>query len=88
MEAIFCNCFPILPNRLAYPEHIPKAKMKKHLYDSEEDLLPVLERVIGEKNISKKMEEYQNYVTQYDWSTLAPKYDAVMELVKFKIQME
>ena len=29
VEAIYCNNYPILPNRLAYPEHIPKSDQQK-----------------------------------------------------------
>ena len=32
VEAIYCNCHPILPNRLAYTDHIPSALHDIHLY--------------------------------------------------------
>jgi glycosyltransferase involved in cell wall biosynthesis len=81
VEAIYCNCYPILPNRLAFPEHIPETEKGNHLYNSEEDLLPLLKKVL-QKDILNKKGHYQNFVSQYDWSTLATKYDEALEKVK------
>ncbi len=38
VEAIFCECWPILPDRLALPEHIPSSMKQYCLYQSDQDL--------------------------------------------------
>ncbi|MCB0375508.1 MAG: DUF3524 domain-containing protein, partial [Sinomicrobium sp.] len=39
VEAIYCQCYPLLPDRLAFPEHIPTGKHEQHIYRNDEDLL-------------------------------------------------
>jgi len=74
VEAMYCNCFPILPNRLAYPEHIPKTRHHRFFYQSEEAFYQLLKKAI--LNIDQiRQETTQNFVKHYDWRTLAPIYD-------------
>jgi glycosyltransferase involved in cell wall biosynthesis len=79
VEAIYCNCYPLLPNRLAYPMHIPQEKSSLHLYDTEEELLHKMRALLGHYPDSVRLNTYQHFVAQYDWSILAPVYDEVME---------
>ena len=74
VEAIYTNCYPILPYRLAYPMHIPSEKHSQHFYYTDTDFYPLLKNVI--KNIEKiRRESYQHFVSHYDWCTLAATYD-------------
>lgn len=74
VEAIYCNCFPILPDRLAYPEHIPAAFKDRYFYQDSMDFYQKIKWAIT--NISEiRNARYQNFVAHYDWLTLAPKYD-------------
>ena len=78
VEAIYANCFPILPYRLSYPMHLPTKEHAKHFYYKEADFYPLLKNTI--KNIEKiRRESYQHFVSHYDWRTLAAKYDKEME---------
>lgn len=79
VEAIYCNCFPILPNRLAYPEHIPKKFHENHLFESEEELYEKLKFAIITTKRNQKSEALKNFVARYDWSILASLYDATFE---------
>ena len=79
IEAIYCNCFPILPNRLAYPEHIPKALHDDHFYENEEAFYIKLRNAVFNISIWKNGQSLQNFVSRYDWSTLAPHYDSTFE---------
>ncbi len=79
VEAIYCNCFPILPSRLAYPEHIPKEDHKNHFYKSDDELYQKLKSTILNLKGFKNSEFLKNYVARYDWSNLAPFYDATFD---------
>ena len=46
VEAIYCNCFPILPKRLAYPEHIPTQFHSKFYYENIDDFYQLLKWAI------------------------------------------
>jgi len=89
VEAIYCGAFPILPRRLAYPEHLcgksvegagAGGEYEKYFYDDFEGLLRSLEWAIVniEKvrgiNVSAK-------VAHYGWERMAPIYDREMEKV-------
>ncbi|MFZ6052285.1 tRNA-queuosine alpha-mannosyltransferase domain-containing protein [Halocola ammonii] len=71
IEAIYCKCLPILPNRLAYPEHITT---KDLFYDSYSELLSILKDKI-ESNISSEKVDNRNAVLHYDWEVTIREYD-------------
>ena len=79
VEAIYCNCFPILPNRLAYPEHIPPAEQPLHLYEKEEEFYPKLREAVLGIEAMRRQAAYQHFVAKYDWSILATEYDRALE---------
>ncbi len=74
VEAMYCHCFPILPNRLAYPEHIPANLHPSFFYKNEAGFYQLLKKAI--LNIDEiRQETTQSFVKHYDWRTLAPIYD-------------
>lgn len=75
VEAIYCNCYPILPNRLAFPEHIPKALHPPHFYESQEQFIQQMKAAHQQIEKIRQAPSYQNFVAHYDWSILAPQYD-------------
>ena len=79
VEAIYCNCFPILPNRLAYPEHISKNEHHNHFYKTEDELFEKLKHTILNTKKNQSFEMLKNFVSRYDWSILAPIYDSTFE---------
>ena len=81
VEAMYCQCFPILPNRLAYPEHIPKQFHHQHLYSTTEDFFQKIKTAVVNLNHTEAANTYQNFVAKYDWSTLAVKYDNALEKI-------
>lgn len=78
VEAIYCNCFPILPKRLAYPEHIPFTHHATYFYENEEDFYLKIKAAIQHMDVTRK-EATQSFVKHYDWRTLAPIYDKQLE---------
>ena len=79
VEAIYCNCFPLLPNRLAYPEHIPEEEHPRHLYEKEEDFYLNLKEAIHHIGEIRRKSSFQHFVARYDWSILATEYDRAFE---------
>ena len=78
LEAIYCGCFPILPNRLAYPEVIPLQHQGDCLYDDFEGLLTRLREVIVNVE-GTRQKSLRGHVERYDWTTVAPVYDSCLE---------
>ena len=81
VEAIYCRCFPLLPNRLAYPMHIPADKQATHLYHSEEGLYEKLAEALHHIEKIRQQDGIRHFVAQYDWSNLVHEYDGILENV-------
>lgn len=73
VEAMYCDCFPVLPNRLAYPEHIPKKIRRDYLYERGE-LTFRLESALRDFMMLRQV-DYQSMVKKYDWSEQVESYD-------------
>lgn len=78
VEAIYCECLPILPQRLAYPEHIPAVLQKATFYETDADFYLKLKQAILDFS-KKETVPFQQFVKRYDWRILAPIYDKKME---------
>jgi glycosyltransferase involved in cell wall biosynthesis len=77
MEAVYCGCYPILPHRLTYPELFPT----ETFYLDENELFD--KTVFALKNIETIRESsLQKTALKFDWSGMAPTYDAEMESVR------
>lgn len=78
VQAMYCNCYPLLPKRLAYPEHIPEELHPRFFYDDFDDLVGKLKNLI--MNIWEvRQADVQTFVAKYDWQRMAPIYDNVFE---------
>ena len=80
VEAVYCGCYPLLPRKLTYPELIPPEHHERHLYDGEDDLVERLRRAILEIEETRRVNLAQA-VERFDWSQVAPRYDAALEEV-------
>lgn len=65
VEAMYCNCYPLLPDRLAYPEHVEK----KYLY-APGQLYEKLKEAIENRKIFDG-----SYLSKYDWGNCIAQYD-------------
>lgn len=75
-EAIYCRCVPLLPNRLNYPALVPASQQGACLYPDDQ-LLPLLLRHLrGEA--AADTDTLRAHVAAYDWSAMAPVYDAAL----------
>ena len=77
VEAIYCNCYPILPNRLAYPEHLQNNEA--NFYTSFEQLCQRLEDAILDFN---NLADLDTCVKEYDWKEIIEEYDKKLKQIK------
>jgi len=74
IEAVYCDCCPLLPDRLAYPEHFPAAAKDDFFYSDYPDLLQKLKHRL--ECITRTRQEFPgSLVAKYDWTRMAPVYD-------------
>jgi glycosyltransferase involved in cell wall biosynthesis len=77
VEAIAHGNFPLLPDRLAYPEHIPAALKEMHLYRGLRSLEEKLSQyLLHPKPISHQLIEQ---VEVYYWTRIIDQYDTAFE---------
>ncbi|MGK0367580.1 MAG: glycosyltransferase involved in cell wall biosynthesis [Thermoproteota archaeon] len=69
VEAIYCGCYPLLPNRLAYPEHIDS---DDYFYNTEKDAYEILKGILEKK---KHLDFTPIDLSHYDWNQCIGKYD-------------
>jgi glycosyltransferase involved in cell wall biosynthesis len=74
VQAAYCNCFPLLPDRLAYPEHIPVENRKNHIYRDQAQMAAMLKERIQHIEETRSVET-RGFVSRYDWGVMAPRYD-------------
>lgn len=84
MEAIYCGCHPLVPNRLHYPELIPESLHKPLLhapvlYDTEDDLFHHLKDLLTGETKPLPKSSLQNVNKHLDWSKRIRKYDTLFE---------
>lgn len=74
VEAIYFGAYPILPNRLAYPEHIPAGLEERHLYDDFDGLVKRLSYAVSNIEEIRGL-SLRTHMERYSWKRLAPVYD-------------
>jgi len=78
IEGVYCNCIPLVPQRLSFPELVPEELWPEYGY-SHEDELDAL--VIKLKERLKRFprngqeEPLKSHIRQYRWEEMAPIYD-------------
>lgn len=87
MEAIYCGCHPLVPNRLHYPELIPSSLHKPLLhapvlYDTEDDLFKYLKDLLTGKTKPLPKSSLQNINKHLDWSQMIGRYDSLFNSLK------
>ena len=76
-EAIYCECVPLLPNRLNYPYLLPRTAYDACLYRSDDKLFPLLRSHLQGKH-TVDVATLRNHIAQYDWKVMSPRYDAAL----------
>ena len=83
VEAIYCGCQPLLPQRLAYPEHINTEYHQHCFYSDFDDLVRRLEGLCRVTTL--RQENLKAKVCRYDWSEMVDVYDEQFALMKTKL---
>lgn len=86
MEAIYCGCHPLLPNRLSYPELVPESLHRPLLhapilYDDEDELFDILGRVMKGEERPLPPSSLRQIPERLDWRTHVDGYDDLLEEV-------
>jgi glycosyltransferase involved in cell wall biosynthesis len=77
VQALYCDCAALLPDRLAYPEHVPAAAAASVLYQEDQLSDRLRELILGKR----QAQPLREFVGRYDWGALAPVYDDFLEKV-------
>lgn len=73
VQALYCHCTPLLPDRLAYPEHIPADSHASCLYQDDEALVERLRKLLVKPlTIDPSLPAH---VARYDWQEQIVAYD-------------
>ncbi len=79
VEAIAAGCFPLLPNRLSYPEIVPEEHHGTFLYESGRELRVKLARLLAGQGPWDRLARLADHVQRYDWANLVRVYDDAFE---------
>jgi glycosyltransferase involved in cell wall biosynthesis len=77
VEALYCDCFPILPERLTYPQFVPEALRARCLYRTQEELVARLAAALDDIQ-AIRASSLRPIAARYDWSVLAREYDRTL----------
>jgi glycosyltransferase involved in cell wall biosynthesis len=78
VEAIYMGCLPVLPDALSYPEIIPPSLHRQFLYREPSRLAEFLAGFLRRLPLEHR-EELRQAAARFDWRTLAPGLDAIVE---------
>jgi len=90
VEAMYCGVYPILPRRLAYPEHFVReyrvtpgeaaGVMEPFFYDGFDELVSSLERAVRDIDKTRRISRtLKARVARYGWDKMATLYDREFE---------
>jgi len=80
LEAMYCQTHALLPNRLSYPELLPKEFYNNCFYDSPDQLVAKLRWALLNPELAQHIgKALSRAVSKFDWRTVAPGYDGEFE---------
>jgi len=85
VEAMYAGCYPILPHRLAFPEHLPPGLRAQCLYNTPDELYEKTKSALLGGRVAGERQEISDFVARYDWSILAEDYDRALDQAQHDI---
>lgn len=80
IEAMRHGCLPLLPNRLSYPEILPREYHGDFIYRDMDGLSTRLEKMLlHPEKYMEKSDLLSDVMSRYSWKTLISQYDAELE---------
>jgi len=80
MEAVAHGCFPLLPDRLSYPELVPEAFHASVIYGSDRKLEALLDRVLkAPESVLTARKALAAHAAGFSWEALIRVYDEFMD---------
>ena len=86
MEAVYCNVWPILPDKLSYKELFKNKGHNRNIYNSHSDLLKKIENAIIDFPQIRN-ESLKDVAKEYDWKKLARVYDSKLQKITMNINL-
>ena len=80
MEAVSCGCHPLLPDRLSYPELVPKEYHDDMLYSGLEEFESKLEWILTNPPRLTR-QQIKEIAVPYFWKNMIEKYDELFQLL-------
>jgi glycosyltransferase involved in cell wall biosynthesis len=86
MEAIYCGCHPLLPNRLSYPELVPESLHRPLLhapilYEDNDKLFQIMMSILKGEERPLPVSTLRGIPERLDWRTHIAAYDTLFEEV-------
>jgi glycosyltransferase involved in cell wall biosynthesis len=76
VEALYCGCFPVAPNRFNYPALVPELLQGRCLYDDEAGFERLLKRALEQRD--PREDALRASAIRFSWSNVAPLWDAFL----------
>ncbi len=86
MEALYCQCLPLLPHRLAYPENISPSTFSAYYYQKHSQLIEKLASFLEVRPPLSITYNFRKVAQQFEWEHRAPQYDRTLTKVKRQFQ--
>ena len=85
MEAVAQGCFPLLPNRLSYPELVPEDFRSAVIYGTDPDLENRLARVLKDSGaVLPVRRALASHAAGFSWEVMIRSYDEFIETIAGK----
>tara|TARA_B100001996_G_scaffold63978_1_gene45986 strand:+ start:1901 stop:3007 length:1107 start_codon:yes stop_codon:yes gene_type:complete len=78
VESMYCDTYPLLPNRLTYPELLPNALHSKHIYSNYDDFYINLKKCVLAIEETREFSQKKLFIP-YDWKNIITHYDSLFE---------
>jgi len=77
IEAAFCDCYPLAPNRLGYPDLFPPVQRDRFVYQDFQDLYVRLKNLLLDP-LEIGSAHLRHHLLPYDWEKVARQHDQEM----------